>query len=187
MVRNLHQRAISVAQVTWRFFASAGNVRAIGVFLVGIPALWGAWIFIAERVFPDPELEKIVAAKDFWKAEGVNTTAPEKCWEGLLLNEPPYRPQNNAVEYRVFLKRSGNYSLLFEYAAAESRGVKVEVNGKVLAEKALETKTESWCNDRTRWENVGVVRMRAGANLIRVTRPDVFPHLKTLKLLREDV
>jgi hypothetical protein len=190
-MKQRRQKAAIPSPNLWRFLANDGNARAVGLFVVGIPALYAALTFLSERVWPEPDLVVVILAKDFLRGSGVNTTAPAPCYEGLLLNEPPYAHQPNAVEYRAFLKREGKYSLLIEYAAAESRPVTIQVNTSKF-ENALAKTTvehgefEGWCNNHARWENVGVVTMKRGANLIRISRPDYFPHLKTLKLVREE-
>jgi hypothetical protein len=181
----------------WQLLKDDKNVRLLQLLIVGIPAMWAALTFVAERLLPEPDQTILIAAKDFVKGVGVNTSNPNDsnpkgCYKDLVFNEPPWNGRPNSVEYRAFIKRQEKYSILIEYAAqkTQERPVQIAVNGKLVAMNALTGDTgagpDAWCNDHTRWENVGSVELKRGINSIVISRGDVFPHLKTIKLVLED-
>lgn len=167
----------------WSLLSNENNARAIGLLLVGLPVAWAALTYVVEHVWPDPAAVFIIHARDFVRGNNVNTTAPDPCYQDLLLNEPPYNEQPNSVEFRVSSMASASYDLLIEYAALESRPVVIQVNNLPAVANVLAKTTGSWCNTRTRWENVGTFRINRGANVIKISRDNVFPHIKSLKLV----
>ncbi len=84
----------------------------------------------------------------------------------------------------VSAARGGKYRLLIEYAADEERPVSIEINNKQVKAGALKALTKDWC--LTRWEDVGDFELKRGNNFVRIYRDNVFPHIRTVRLVRNE-
>lgn len=99
----------------------------------------------------------------------------------VLLNAPPYNSRPNMAEYKFSASAAGKYNLSIEYAAAQSRPVKITINGEPYRAAALSGVTGCWELACQHVEKVGDVRLLEGLNTIRIERGDVFPHLRTIR------
>jgi hypothetical protein len=84
------------------------------------------------------------------------------------------------VEYDLNVPHAGEYALEARYAAADSRPVKLLVNGKALAESILGDVTGSWFPDTQRWSVETRVQLIEGKNTIRLDSSKVYPHIDKL-------
>jgi hypothetical protein len=98
----------------------------------------------------------------------------------VLHNAPPYKqPRPNTAEFDFDVDVGGKYRLEIEYAALESRPVEISINGSVVAGAGLALTTESWTAQQ--WKEQGDVVLRPGKNTLRLYRPSVFPHIRTVR------
>ena len=90
----------------------------------------------------------------------------------------------NFVEYDLSAA-SGSYQLEFRYAAAESRPVRVLLNGELIEAGAASDVTGGWMPENQAWRVAGVLALGGGPNVLRVERTDgPFPHIDRLLLAR---
>lgn len=102
------------------------------------------------------------------------------CWNGLVLNAPPYRDVLNAGRWNFNVEKSGMYQFEIEYASAESRPVSISING-ASAVPALSAITGGFCGSDVTTSIIGIFQLEAGGNVVTITRNSFFPHLKTLR------
>lgn len=100
---------------------------------------------------------------------------------GVLLNAPPYNARPNSATYRI-TACGGTYSLHIEYAAAQARPVIVRVNGETVSNSALNSTTGGWTPGFQRWDFVSNVYLNSGGNTLVISRGDVFPHIRAIRL-----
>jgi hypothetical protein len=167
----------------WSWLREEGNAKALQALLTGIPALFAGATYVYSKVWPEPEYVFSKEASDFLVVTNVNTGKFGQCPHNLVYNQPPYEATPmNAAEYRFAATRAGRYRMLIEYAADEPRPVNIEINKSLVARDVLKSISKSWC--LTRWEEVGEFELRRGNNFVRIYRESVFPHLRTIKLVR---
>jgi len=146
---------------------------------------WGSPRGLA-RIYtpPPPPLKQPVAirAQDFVRGTNV---AIDQCvaGPGTLANAPPCNAAANAAEFDFVVAAAGAYRLDINFAAAESRPVKVILNGQVVRDQALSETTGSWLNSNLRWSEVGRVVLKEGSNTVRLERGAVFPHIHDLRFV----
>lgn len=100
-----------------------------------------------------------------------------------LMNAPPYGTAVNAAEWDFNVPVAGKYELFVEYAAALSRPVTIAFNGAIKFTSALTDITGGWFPADRLTLSQGIVALPAGANIMRVARTDVFPHIRGFKLV----
>ncbi|MER9965061.1 DUF4157 domain-containing protein [Mesorhizobium sp. M0045] len=99
----------------------------------------------------------------------------------VLHNMPPYgNDRPNAANFNFRVPVAGRYELNIEYAAAQSRPVSIIINGQTVAGVALSDTTGGWEIDQQTWHDLFGVNLNAGQNTIRIERPHVFPHIRTI-------
>jgi hypothetical protein len=91
----------------------------------------------------------------------------------------------NVAEYDVELAEAGAYQLELRFAAAESRPVKLFINGKLVKAGAATKTTGSWFPDTQVWSPEGIFALAAGKNTIRLERDQPFPHFDKVALVRQ--
>lgn len=132
---------------------------------------------------PPPHIE--LAAHSFFRSRNIEIGGLPY-GDDVIHNAPPYHACPNMAEYQLSLQFSAvpkaDYRLEIEYAAASSRPVKVEFNGKLVNDHALAAATGGWYPAHQKWGTVGVVEVRSGLNQVRISRSDVFPHIRKLRL-----
>lgn len=132
---------------------------------------------------PRPEGKKLIdiRAQDFVRGTNV---AVDQCTSGpgVLLTAKPCNARPNAAEFDFSANVGGAYRLDAEYAAAAPRGVRLSINGTTVRDQAMGEATGGWTNDFLRWKEVGKVQLKRGANVIRIERGDVFPHIRAFRL-----
>ena len=87
------------------------------------------------------------------------------------------------AEWDVELPRAGEYQLEFRYAAAESRWMKLSINGRLLRSDFAGEVTGGWYQDHQKWHIAGVFKLPAGQSTIRVQSDGVTPHLDKFLLV----
>lgn len=134
---------------------------------------------------PLPERKPIyIRAVDYTRGIDVAPANGEVAHYGrgeVLLNAPKYIARPNMAEYEFEAEASGLYTLSIEYAAAQSRPVSISINDKEFRAAALAETTGCWDMSCQRLVRVGEVRLLAGENKIRISRENVFPHLRTIR------
>ncbi|WP_339908152.1 DUF1553 domain-containing protein [Symmachiella dynata] len=90
----------------------------------------------------------------------------------------------NFVEYEIDVPAPGRtYQFEIRLAAAQSRPVKLSINGKPSARGVAEEVTGSWTPDSQKWHAESVVALEPGKNVIRLERDGPFPHIDKIGLL----
>ena len=88
----------------------------------------------------------------------------------------------NFVEYDLDIATEGNYSFEICYAAAESRPVRVSLDGKSKGELAASV-TGGWNPDAQKWEAGFLTPLKKGKLIVRIDREGPFPHIDKFALL----
>ncbi len=88
----------------------------------------------------------------------------------------------NFVEYDLNIPADGNYSFEIRYAAAESRPVRISLDGKLKGEFA-ESVSGGWNPDSQKWEAAFLTPLKKGKFIIRIEREGPFPHIDKFALL----
>ncbi|MFN3653618.1 MAG: DUF1553 domain-containing protein [Armatimonadota bacterium] len=90
------------------------------------------------------------------------------------------------TEYEVQIAQAGRYSLAVRYASGEARPVQLSIDGKAVADRALNGATGGFNPPNQRWERIAAVELAAGKHLLRMDqRSASLPHLDKLALLPE--
>lgn len=99
-----------------------------------------------------------------------------------LMNAPPYGTAANAAEWIINIP-PGRYELFATYASALSRPVTISFNGTTVFTNALAATTGGFFPANRQTLSQGVVQLPTGASIMRVSRGDVFPHIKGFTLV----
>jgi hypothetical protein len=89
----------------------------------------------------------------------------------------------NFAEFDVEITEPCSFQIELRYAAAESRPVRLIVNGQSVKSNAAAKTTGSWYPDTQAWSAEAIVQLRAGTNTIRLEREQPFPHFDKLALI----
>ena len=81
------------------------------------------------------------------------------------------------AEFDFSAPAAGNYRLELRYAAAESRPLRLSLNGKVVKERGAAEVTGNGFPEGQREFTEGIVRLRRGKNTLRLEAQGSFPHL----------
>ncbi|MBI3468651.1 MAG: DUF1549 domain-containing protein, partial [Planctomycetes bacterium] len=85
-------------------------------------------------------------------------------------------PAGDGAATEFVLPAAPAYQLELRYAAAESRPVKLLINGQLVKASAAGKTTGTWYPDSQSWTAEGVFRLSPGKNTIRLERAEPFPH-----------
>lgn len=99
-----------------------------------------------------------------------------------LMNAPPYGSAANAAEWIINVP-SGRYELFATYASELSRPVTIYFDGTIVFTNALASVTGGFFSANRQTLSQGIVQLPTGASVMRVTRGDVFPHIKGFTLV----
>lgn len=127
-----------------------------------------------------------IPAASFVRAENVAAGA-KACGNGaygagVILNVPPCTSVRNAVQYEFKVDQPGRYRLDAEYAAGESRPVRVAVNGVQLRALGMRGTTGCWEESCQKWRLLARrVELRAGLNTLHIERDGYFPHIRAFR------
>lgn len=137
---------------------------------------------------PQPRLEPrsetlVINATSF---TGLEHTALGQCVSAptVLANASPCAAVDyNSAEIRFEEPVGQRYRLEVRYAALESRPVAIYVNGSLATANALSPITGGWETYNQQWVPAGEISTVAGANVIRLYRRGVFPHISAIRLI----
>ncbi len=103
----------------------------------------------------------------------------------VIHNAPNYHAAPNMVEYDFYVPAAAEYDLDVEYAALHSRSVQISLTQKgreVFSVQGLGEVTGGWSNQQ-KLTQVKNIRLAHGPATLRLSRTDVFPHIRTLRFL----
>jgi hypothetical protein len=116
-------------------------------------------------------------------SRGGNVEAGVLPYGDVIHNAAPYGPAPNWVEYDFNAYSGGEYDLWIEYAAEESRPVDIALNGRVILSSALAQATGGWHIINQQLTRQCIVTLLEGRNTLRLERADIFPHIRTIRLV----
>jgi outer membrane protein assembly factor BamB len=87
------------------------------------------------------------------------------------------------AEFDVVAPKAGLYRLELCYAAAESRPLRLKLNGVVVKERVAVEITGNWFPEGQRQFPEGDVSLRQGKNKLRLESDGMFPHLSLIMLV----
>jgi hypothetical protein len=116
-------------------------------------------------------------------SRGGNIEAGVLPYGDVIHNAAPYGPAPNWAEYDFRVAGEGEYDIWIEYAADESRPVDILLNGRTVSTNALAGATGGWHLGNQRLSRQGTVRLSGGLNTLRLERNNVFPHIRTIRLV----
>lgn len=99
----------------------------------------------------------------------------------VLMNAPPFNSRPNEALFR-FNAKGGEYQLSIRYAAGERRPLDVSVNDVMVLNNVLDKETGGWLPKDQLLLPVGPITLRTDENTLKLTSPDVFPHITELRL-----
>ncbi len=99
-----------------------------------------------------------------------------------LMNAPPYGGVANAADWMINAP-PGKYELFATYASGLSRPVTISFDGTTVFTNALAAVTGGFFPANRQTLSQGIVQLPTGAIRMRVTRGDVFPHIKAFTLV----
>lgn len=124
----------------------------------------------------------IFAARDYTNAKniGVGTLS----YGAVITNGGDgSKAQENMVEFSFRSELVCNYRLDVEYAALQERSVTISFNDSVVAVDGLAEKTGGWDLENQKVLPQGAVTAKKGLNTLRFFRTNVFPHIKSVRLV----
>jgi len=122
----------------------------------------------------------VVEAERFTKGNVLINTTGYGAGIGVILNRGELP---NVVEYKLAVAADDYYQLELRFAAAESRPVRIFVDGQLVNALAAVGVTGSWNPDTQRWSVGCVLPLGVGQHTIRLTRDGPFPHFDKLALV----
>jgi hypothetical protein len=106
--------------------------------------------------------------------------------DSVIHNAAPYGPAVNEVRYKISFTAPADYGLYIEYAALDPRPCVVKWDDFPIASATLGRTTGGWEEKYQSWHKEGVVSGAAGVHELVIRREDVFPHIRSIKLQREN-
>lgn len=116
-------------------------------------------------------------------SRGGNVEAGVLPYGDVIHNAAPYGSAPNWVEYDFSVASEGEYELWIEYAADESRPVDILLNGRTVLTNALAGATGGWHLRNQQFSRQCTIHLSGGLNTLRLERSNVFPHVRTLRLV----
>lgn len=87
------------------------------------------------------------------------------------------------AEFDLDVSHPGEYQLELRFAAAESRPLKVLVDGRTVQEHVAGQVTGSWYPDGQRWFSAGKFQLAQGMNTLKLDSARVYPHIDRLAVI----
>lgn len=146
------------------------------------PAATSPTVVQATTASPPKCKSKIFAANEYSDAKniGVGTSI---YGEVITNGGDGSKIQENMVEFSFRSDGSCNYRIDIEYAADEARPVIMSFNGVTINPNALSERTGGWGTGNQKVFPQGAVTSVAGVNKLRLYRDNVFPHIKSVRLV----
>jgi hypothetical protein len=138
---------------------------------------------IAESIRQPREVIEIPAVRF---SRGGHVEAGILPYGDVIHNAAPYGPAPNWVDYDFFASSGGEYDLWIEYAAAEPRPVDILLNGRSVLTGGLSQMTGGWNIANQTLSRQCTVELLKGQNTLRLERDNVFPHIRTIRLIPSD-
>ena len=139
---------------------------------------------VADPAKNAPEGTILMESESFTRGNVLKVTEGYGKGIGVIINGGK---MPNFAEYDLTIAKPGTYQLAVRFAAAESRPVRILVNGKVVAGDACKHKTGTWNPDSQKWFAEGFLTFPAGKSVIRFERDSYFPHLDKFALIPTSV
>jgi hypothetical protein len=128
-----------------------------------------------------------IAAESFIPSESKGTFDIGKYGPGIVCANIP---GEWALTYQCLYTGSKPVRRRLEalFTSAENRPVKVEFNGEIVNNAALEYATGAWDTSGLRTARIGTVSLQPGMNTLKISRPGPWsPHMKEFRLIAEVV
>lgn len=158
----------------------------------GVLSIFGRWLviqflFTALVAWPtDSDATEIkIKAAFYTKANGAGTGQCGEYGSDILLNGTPCIEQGNFAEWEFTVDQPEKFILYVEYASAQSRPVRISVNGKLEIENGLAATTGCWTRNCLREIKQGEFSLKKGKNILQFARDSIFPHIRTIRLVSE--
>lgn len=137
-----------------------------------------------EKILAAPEILR--RARDFSNAANIEIGVLPY-GEDVIHSGPPYQQYAGAwVTYDITFTSLAEYGLWIEYAALDSRPCGIYWDNKFLPTGTIGSTTGGWEEMFQRWEKQGVISGGAGIHVLKIQRHDAIPHIRTIKLVREN-
>jgi len=133
---------------------------------------------------PPPQCKLLVIkAADFVNSQHIQVGALDVADYGtdIIHNGPPYTGAADMAEYRISSSCEGAFKLEVEYASGDSRPVSISLDDLMIAQAALSQPTGCFATRCQSWVLVGVVSLKRGDSLLRLSSTSVFPHIRTIR------
>lgn len=170
--------AFSLTTVTLHKFTC--TPQAVGTIAVVARAVFGGSVLKSQDVVVSSGTTLL--ATNFVRGSHVGVNV-EGYGPNLLLNSPPTEVAANSAEWDFAVSKSGTYEIFTSYAASVSRPVTISVNGNTVFSNAMASITGGWFEQNVQEYSEGRVTLSAGANTLRVSRSNVFPHIRNIRLV----
>jgi Lectin C-type domain len=106
----------------------------------------------------------------------------------VLLTAPPCTGSPlGAADFVFNAPSAGAFRLFADYAAGESRPMRLKINGAQVTANGLADVTGCWTENCQQWVAQGAYILLAGQNTLRIERDGAFPHIRTFRFEPVDI
>lgn len=127
--------------------------------------------------------------RDRWPSEALERQAEDFDRGSLVVDREHWGKsigvllQSGFAEYDLTVPSAGRYQLELRYAAAESRPIRILLDGRAVNESAAAEPTGGWSEAEQRWSAEGLFELSAGRHVLRLEREGAVPHLDRWALI----
>ncbi len=127
--------------------------------------------------------------RDRWPSEALERQAEDFDRGSLVVDREHWGKsigvllQSGFAEYDLTVPSAGRYQLELRYAAAESRPIRILLDGRAVNESAAAEPTDGWSEAEQRWSAEGLFELSAGRHVLRLEREGAVPHLDRWALI----
>lgn len=189
---------LTLAMLAGTFFGSTGSEKIRFAIFVLVAAFFSGCIASISGILNQSHPSKVselgqqelavssqilIPASEYSDPVGVALgPLPNLYGPDVLMNAPPFASTKNGATFKVTVPIARIYKLSVRLAAAVERPMDVYINDQLELPNALGATTGGWLPADQKWIAAGNVSLVAGENSIRLSAPDVFPHITALLL-----